>query len=122
MENPGYNIQGITIAITNMKQMLAFYSNVFDIQFEEREMYGSKLYSGIWGGLNLLFCPAEIAQNTATQNRHQFDITVSDVQKTIELVLKYKGNTMGEISEDKTTLSIGVYDPDKNSIIFKQLK
>ena len=66
------------MAITNMQKMLAFYSNVFQIEFTEKEMYGSHLYSGIWGELNLLFCPAEIAQNTAEQNRHQFDIEVSD--------------------------------------------
>ncbi|NAS31887.1 hypothetical protein GTQ40_12945 [Flavobacteriaceae bacterium R38] len=122
MENPRYSIQGMTMAITNMEKMLSFYSNVFDIQFEEKEMYNSKLYTGIWGGLNLLFCPAEIAQNTATQNRHQFDIIVSDIQKTIYLAIQHGGETIGDIFEDASSLSIGIYDPDKNSITFKQLK
>ncbi|MEM9078232.1 MAG: VOC family protein [Bacteroidota bacterium] len=122
MEKAGYKIEGMTMAITNMRQMLDFYSNTFNIQFTEREMYGSRLYSGVWGGLNLLFCPAEIARNTADQNRHQFDIVVSDLHKTIEITTKYGGKTMGEMVEDEYLSSIGIYDPDENSILFKQIK
>lgn len=33
MENTDYQIEGMTIAITNMEQMLNFYSNTFKIQF-----------------------------------------------------------------------------------------
>ena len=56
-----YQIEGMTMAITNMEQMLDFYSNTFNILFTEKEMYDSKLYSGVWGAFNLLFCPAKIA-------------------------------------------------------------
>jgi len=122
MEKADYQIEGMTIAITKMEQMLDFYTNVFKIRFTEKEMYESKLYSGIWGGLNLLFCPAEIAGNTAVQNRHQFEIVVSDLDKIIELTTKYGGKTMGEIVEDEHSWNVGIYDPDKNSILFKQLK
>ena len=101
MEKENYQIEGMTIAITNMEAMLSFYSNVFNIQFTEKEINGSKLYSGVWGGLNLLFCPAKIAGNTAEQNRHQLDIIVSDLTKTIQLTIKYGGKTMGEIVEDE---------------------
>ncbi len=122
MNKIDYEIEGMTMAVTNMEQMLAFYSNTFNIQFAEKEMYGSKLYSGVWGGLKLLFCPAEIAGNTAVQNRHQFDIVVSDLEKVIELTKKYGGKLMGEIAEDEHYRNIGIYDPDKNSILFKQKK
>ena len=99
MEKAGYEIQGMTMAITNMQQMLDFYSNVFKIHFTEKKMYNSKLYSGLWGELNLLFCPAEIARNTAVQNRHQFDILVSDLQNTIELTTKTRRETNGRINK-----------------------
>lgn len=122
MENVGYRIEGMTMAITNMEQMLEFYANTFNIQFTEKEMYGSKLYSGIWGDLSLLFCPAQVAGNTADQNRHQFDVVVSDLNQTIAITTKYGGKTMGEIVEDESSWSIGIYDPDQNSILFKQLK
>ena len=122
MEKTGYQIEGMTIAVTSMEQMLDFYANTFNIRFTEKEMYGSKLYSSVWGGLNLLFCPANIAGNTSEQNRHQFDILVLDLKKTIEITTKYGGKAMGEIVEDEYSWSIGIYDPDKNSILFKQLK
>ncbi len=122
MEKPNYEIEGMTMAITEMDSMLKFYSNIFNIHFTEKEMYGSKLYSGTWGGLNLLFCPAEIAGNTAEQNRHQFDIVVPELPKLVQLVIQNGGTLMGEIVEDDQSLSVGVYDPDKNSILFKQLK
>jgi len=122
MEKVDYKIEGMTMAITNMEPMLDFYANVFNIEFEEKEMYNSKLYSGVWGGLNLLFCPAEIAGNKAVQNRHQFDIVVSDLPKVVELTAKHGGKPMGEIVEGESAWSIGIYDPDKNSILFKQLK
>ena len=122
MDQFNFQIEGMTMAITNMSQMLDFYSNVFQVQFEEKDMYDSKLYSGKWGGLNLLFCPADVARNTATQNRHQFDIVVSDIHKTAELAVLHGGEKMGEIVEDEKAWNIGIYDPDKNSILFKQLK
>lgn len=122
MEKPDYQIEGMTMAVTNMEQMLDFYSNTFGIRFKERKMYDSRLYSGDWGGLSILFCPAEIAGNTATQNRHQFDVVVPDLEEVIKITSKYGGSPMGEKNEDEDAWSIGIYDPDKNSILFKQLK
>ncbi|MEZ5058399.1 MAG: VOC family protein [Saprospiraceae bacterium] len=116
-----FQITGLTIAVTNMEAMLAFYSSVFDIKFQAKEMYGSTLYSGRWGQLEVLFCPAEIAQNTATQNRHQFDIIVSDLEKTIQNGLKNGGELMGDIQIEGKTRSVGIYDPDRNSMTFKQI-
>ena len=117
-----FKIEGMTIAITKMEEMLTFYENVFQIKFEEKAMFGSKLYAGVWGNLNLLFCPAKIAGNTATQNRHQFDIIVPNLQKTIEKATRFGGKTMSDIVEDDSSSSVGIYDPDNNSILFKQLK
>ncbi len=84
-------------------------------------MYDSKLYASTWGGLELLFCTANIANNTATQNKHQFDIVVNDIQKIIITAKQYGGKTMGELVEDKYCKSIGIFDPDNNSIVFKQI-
>ncbi|MEM9548862.1 MAG: VOC family protein [Bacteroidota bacterium] len=117
-----YHIEGMTIAITNMEEMLKFYSEVFGIEFTLQKMFESNLYSGKWGDLNVLFCPASLAGNTAEQNRHQFDIVVSDLDKTIQAAVENGGKKMGEIVEDDASRSIGIYDPDKNSILFKEVK
>ena len=113
---------GMTMAITNMQKMLEFYSNVFGLVFEEKDLYNSKLYAARWGELDLLFCPAELAQNSAEQNRHQFDFHVADLSKVIEVAVQSGGSKMAEVVEDDTSLSVGIYDPDRNSILFKELK
>lgn len=122
MNDNQYQIEGMTMAITNMDEMLGFYSNVFQISFEEKDMFNTKLYAGKWGDLKLLFCPAALAQNTATQNRHQFDIIVNDLASSIELVKAKGGEIMGETAETDQELSVGIYDPDRNSITLKQYK
>lgn len=83
-------------------------------------MYESNLYFGTWGELNLLFCPAEIAKNTVIQKRYQFDILVADLNKIIELTTKFGGKPIGEIVEDEYSWSLGIYDPNKNPMLFKQ--
>lgn len=123
MEKSGdYKIVGMTIAITNMDAMLAFYTAVFDLEFTPLDMYGSKLFSTTWGGLKLLFCPAHIAQNTASQNRHQFDLIVPDLEEIIRRSTLHGGVVMGAINEDLASKSVGIYDPDMNSIAFKEMK
>lgn len=117
-----YQIEGMTIATTNMGQMLDFYSNTFNITFSEQRINEFKLYAGKWGGMKVLLCPAELAGNKATQNRHQFDVIVPDLEDIITITSKYGGTTMGGKIEDEHAWSIGIYDPDKNSILFKQLK
>ena len=122
MNRTNYQIEGMTMAVVNMGSMLRFYTTVFAIDFQKMEMFNSKLYSGTWGSLKLLLCPAAIAGNTATQNRHQVDIVVPDVREVIRLATEAGGKLMGDISEDDRSFSIGIYDPDHNSILFREDK
>ncbi len=122
MKGAQFHITGMTMAITNMEAMLAFYSGLFNIEFELREMYGSKLYAGKWGAFDLLFCPATLAGITARQNRHQFDIVIPDIEQLIDQATTLGGKAMGPITEDENALNVGIYDPDGNSILFKQLR
>ena len=117
-----YQIEGLTMAVTKMDEMIAFYSAVFSIEFQAREMYGRILYSTSWGRLQLLFCPADLAGNTAEQNRHQFDIVVTDLDAVIKNALANGGELMGEPTEDQNTRTASIYDPDRNSIVFKAYK
>lgn len=115
-----YQIEGLTIAVTDMPKMLDFYRAVFDISFTEQAMYGAELYSGQWGDMKLLLCPAELAQNTAEQNRHQFDILVDDLDMVLQVAKSHGGQMMSHVTEDGGFRSVGLYDPDRNSMVFKQ--
>ena len=115
-----YTIAGLTLATTNMSHMLNFYSKVFAVEFSEKEMQGHKLYSGLWAGIPLLLCPAELAQNNAQQNRHQFDLLVEDFDDFIAKLTDHGGQLMGEVQHDGEIKKVGVYDPDKNSMVIIQ--
>lgn len=115
-----YQIEGLTLAITDMPKMLAFYTAVFGINFTEQEMYGSQLYAVQWGDLKVLFCPADLAENSAEQNRHQFDIVVDDLDHLLQVAKSHGGRMMSHVTEDGGFRSVGLYDPDHNSIVFKQ--
>ena len=110
------------MAVTDMKSMIAFYQSVFSINFSSMEMNGEMLYRGDWLGLQLLLCPAELAGNTARQNRHQFDIVVEDLEQTMQLAQASGGKKLGEIMNLEDRLTGSVYDPDNNSMVFIQYK
>ncbi|MEM7486092.1 MAG: hypothetical protein AAF348_12865 [Bacteroidota bacterium] len=114
------SVIGFTLAVVKMDDMLDFYSRVFKISFNRIQRFNTKMYQGNWDSLELLFCPAHLANNKAEQNRHQFNVIVDDIQKSINLVTANNGILIGEISKDESFLSIGCYDPDKNSIVLKQ--
>ena len=116
-----YKIQGITMSITNMKPMLEFYINVFNMTFVEKKINGTYLYSTTWNDLDLLFCPAELTRVQANQNRHQIDVIVDDIQAVINIALNYGGELMGKIVENENSKSVGIFDPDGNSILFVEL-
>lgn len=116
-----YQIEGLTLAVTRMEEMLAFYKAVFNLEFDAQEMQSFTLYKTQWAGYSLLFCPASLAQNTATQNRHQFDLIVSDLDAVINAAKANHGELMQAPVQMDGVKSAGIYDPDRNSMVFKQL-
>lgn len=113
-------VTGMTLAVTNMKKMVNFYQNVFGLDFEEVDMYGSKLYRSQLDSLELLFCPAALAQNTANQNRHQLNFEIESLEFTLAKISTHEGEIMGEKQEDGLFIQVGIKDPDNNSIVLKQ--
>lgn len=117
-----FEVEGLTLAVFKMEQMLGFYGNVFGIELTAQEMFGAKLYTGNFDYLKLLFCPAEIAGNEAKQNRHQFDIIVFDLEEMLSKVVEFGGEIIGDVLEDENFKRVGIYDPDRNSIVLKEWK
>lgn len=118
-----FKIEGLTLAVTDMEKMLQFYSHVFGIKFARQELGSAVLYAGKWGNMQILFCPAQIAGNTAKQNRHQFDIVTEDLENMFAKVKESGGEMMGSVTTASDgSKSIGIYDPDKNSMVIKQPK
>lgn len=115
-------IEGLTIATYNTEAMVNFYAKVFGLAFESKQMYGTTLYNAEWSGLKLQFCPAQLAGIEAEQNRHQFDIVVDDLDKALVQVTVHGGSIMHDIQDSETSRTVGIYDPDKNSIVLIEKK
>ncbi|MEP5612322.1 MAG: VOC family protein [Cyclobacteriaceae bacterium] len=120
MTNKEYKIEGLTIAVVNMDEMLKFYSSVFSIEFQEQDMFGSKLYSGQWDLLKILLCPADLAGIDVHRNRQQFDIKVRDLDEILKIAFENGGKAMGEVQSSPESKAGSVFDPDGNSIVFKE--
>ena len=105
-----------------MEKMLDFYRGLFDLEFEEISKYDIALYQAEFGGLKMLMCPAEIANNNASQNRHQFDFVVEHLDAYKENIPVYGGTLMGDIVEYDDSYALGFKDPDDNSMVLIQYK
>ncbi len=110
----------ITIAVFNEKKMYEFYSEAFRIKFEIKKFPDFELYEGDWDGMKLLLCPAEIAKNTATQNRHQFHIEVDDIGKFFKIALEFGGSILEEVMNNNSSKTGSLSDPDGNSIVVSE--
>ncbi|MEQ8526016.1 VOC family protein [Gracilimonas sp.] len=110
-------LRSMTIAAHDMPEMIEFYTEVYNVEFSEKIINEFTLFEGKWLGYNLLVCPAEFAQNTAQQTRHQLDISVTDFDAFIEKVEQFGGSLLGEVIIQEGVRSVGIHDPDKNSMI-----
>lgn len=113
---------GLTIAVTDMKRMIAFYNAVFDAQLEptvnigDQQFYGGKIIDA-----QLTFCPNAIAGVVAQQNRQQFRFQVTDIADVMAKGLANFGEEINAINEYKGVKVASLADPDGNTIEFVEL-
>jgi predicted enzyme related to lactoylglutathione lyase len=114
-------LEQIILATTNMAGMVSFYNEVFDAQLIGHEpMMGVIFYNGKLAGIPMQLCPNEVAQVEAKQNRQQFYFSTDDLDATLTAALAHGGMQIAEIAETEDGRLVGIYDPDGNSIIFRQ--
>lgn len=117
-----YSLGAMNLAATHLEPMVAFYGGVFGIEFTEEPVGDDVLYAGQLAGTPFVLLPAALAQVDAKQNRMQLDVHVDDLDASIARVEQHGGRTNGHIGEDDEARCIGVFDPDDNFMVFKQLK
>ena len=115
-------LAGLTIATTNMNQMVDFYNSVFNaglkptVHIGEEQFYGGKI-----NDLELTLCPNTIAGVVAEQNRQQFRFVVDDIADVISKGLAHFGVEINPIDEYKGAKVASLADPDGNTIEFVEL-
>ena len=113
-------IRQITLAVVHEVRMETFYSQLFEIDFSPEETDNYKVVSGEWNGITLTFCPAEIAGNSAKQNRHQLHIQVKDVDEFFEQALKLGAIIIERPVSLEGMRSGSLMDPDGTSMVICQ--
>lgn len=115
----------ITLAATNVKAMVAFYTHALGAELEEVAAYDTKLFRGTLAGHGFIICPNEILRIDARRSRHQLKYRVADIKATYALALRAGGRSLSEIAEHAgahgRVLTAALYDPDGNSLELEQL-
>ncbi len=115
-------LNGLTIAVTDMKRMIDFYNAVFDANLEPTVNIGDKqFYGGTLVGVQLTLCPNAIAQVVAEQNRQQFRFQVDDIELVMANGKANHGTEINPIDEYKGAKVASLADPDGNTIEFVQI-
>ncbi len=113
---------GLTIAATNMKEMVRFYNAVFSAGLKPTVHIGAEqFYAGELGGMKLTFCPNSIAGVIAEQNRQQFRFQVADIKAVMAQGLANHGSEINPIEEYKGAKVASLADPDGNTVEFVEL-
>ena len=113
---------GLTIAATNMPEMVRFYNAVFDAGLRATVHIGEEqFYAGTLCDMKLTFCPNTIAGVTAEQNRQQFRFQVTDIEAVMAKGLANYGDEINPIEEYKGAKVASLADPDGNTIEFVEI-
>ncbi|MCB0711960.1 MAG: VOC family protein [Ignavibacteriae bacterium] len=79
--------RGIDIATANMDEMVKFYREVFQVEFDEIVHGDWRLYRGELAGMNFLLAPSEPSgTDESTPGVHQFHLAVEDLPEFVERV------------------------------------
>jgi catechol 2,3-dioxygenase-like lactoylglutathione lyase family enzyme len=106
----------IAIRIANVEAMIAFYTEAFQIQFQEVNTYGITSLFGEMNGITLKFVPIRDEADFKGYPIHQPGFMVPDVEYVIEIAQKYGGRQEGRIIRSGEKTQAAIRDPDGNMI------
>lgn len=109
-------LSSIAICVSNLEAMLAFYSEAFQVDFQEVDTYGIRSQFGEVGGVMLKFVPIRDDADFKGYPIHQPGFVVPDVEAVVDLALKHGGRQEGQTLQANGRVQAAVRDPDGNTI------
>ncbi len=109
-------ISSIALRVANMDAMLAFYSEAFQVQFQEVDTYGIQSQFGDVDGVTLKFVPIRDDADFKGYPVHQPGFVVPDVEAVVALAVKHGGRQEGQTLQADGRVQAAVRDPDGNTI------
>ena len=110
------HISSIAIRVSNLDAMVSFYSEAFNIQFEEVDTFGLRSQFGEVNGIHLKFVPIRDEEDFESYPIHQPGFVVSDVDAVIAIAIKHGGRQEGPIIRNGTEIQAAIRDPDGNTV------
>lgn len=99
-----------------MDAMTGFYSEAFGIEFHDVDTFGLASRFGEFGSVTLKFVPIRDEADFEGYPVHQLGLVHKDVERVIEIAVKYGGRLEGKILREGTKVSAAIRDPDGNTI------
>jgi predicted enzyme related to lactoylglutathione lyase len=109
-------LTSLAIRVADMDSMVAFYSEAFQVQFQEVDTYGIRSQFGELNGILLKFVPIRDEADFKGYPIHQPGFVVPDVQSVIEIAQKYGGRQEGRTIQAGGKIQAAIRDPDGNTI------
>ncbi len=109
-------LSSIAIRVANVETMVAFYSEAFQIQFQEITTYGIRSQFAELGGMTLKLVPIRDEADFKGFPIHQPGFVVPNVQDVIDIAIKHGGRQEGRTLRAGGKVQAAIRDPDGNTI------
>jgi|SRR5687767_4476884 catechol 2,3-dioxygenase-like lactoylglutathione lyase family enzyme len=110
------NISSVAMRVNNLDEMVAFYTEAFQVRFREVNTYGILSRFGEVDGITLKLVPIRESADFTGFPVHQLGFAVPDVEAVIALALQHGGRQEGEIIRNGGKIQAALRDPDGNTI------
>ncbi|MGP1908445.1 VOC family protein [Metabacillus sp. JX24] len=122
MNEKPFSISQITIAYNQEYEMVDFYNQLLNANLSSFKVGEFRFYKGKIGGIGLLFCPNEMLGIKSEKNNIQFTVQVSNLEEVLSKVSQCGGKQIQGINREESRSSVGILDPDGNSIELLEIK
>ncbi|MBN3555776.1 VOC family protein [Fictibacillus nanhaiensis] len=116
MNGISFAISQITIAYNQEDEMVDFYNQLLNAELSPFKVGDFRFYKGKIGEIGLLFCPNEMLGIKAEKNNIQFTVQVSNLEEILSKASQCGGKQIQGINREESRSSVGILDPDGNSI------
>jgi len=106
----------IAIRVADMTSMVAFYSEAFQIEFQEVSTYGIRSQFGELNGITLKFVPIRDEADFQGYPVHQPGFIVVNVEDVVKIAIKHGGRQEGRTLKSGGKIQAAIRDPDGNTI------
>lgn len=110
-----HRLISISIYTRHTQAMISFYSEAFGMHFQAFIAGPIESFFADWQGLTIKFIPTPQASR-GTPSPLQLGLNVDDIDRVLELAVKYGGTLQGAVNHTASGLHAAVNDPDGNTL------